>query len=134
MLENILKRDWSYKSFARYIVDLHLLLVAVLFIEYYFESLEDHLTIQLVIRVWYIILGTWLLSRTVNFTINKNVKTDKEEERCSAQVELSEKNEKVLVQYACENDMTLSAVVESALREYLQSHQELLEKHHAKTQ
>ena len=124
------KMDWSYKSLARYIIDLHIWLFVTLVVAYLFEPVEGYLVIKQVIGLWLVTLCMWLVLRMVTFMKKKNTEKDREEleERCTVQVQLNREKEKVLIKYASDNDLSVSEVVELAVSEYVKKHQHFLEK------
>jgi len=124
------KMDWSYKSLARYIIDLHVWLFVTLAIAYLFEPIEGYLVIKQIIGLWLVTLCMWLALRMITFMKTKNAEKQKEEleERFTVQVQLDREKEKVLIKYASDNELTISEVVELALSEYVKKHQHFLDK------
>ena len=124
------KMDWSYKSLARYIIDLHVWLFVTLAIAYLFEPIEGYLVIKQVTGLWLVTLCMWLALRMITFMKTKNAEKQKEEleERFTVQVQLDREKEKVLIKYASDNELTISEVVELALSEYVKKHQHFLDK------
>jgi len=124
------KMDWSYKSLARYIIDLHVWLFVTLAIAYLFEPIEGYLVIKQVTGLWLVTLCMWLALRMITFMKKKNTEKEKQEleERCTVQVQLNREKEKVLIKYASDNDLSVSEVVELAVSEYVKKHQHFLEK------
>jgi len=119
------KMDWSYNSMSRYIVDLHIWLLVTIVVAYLFEPIEDYLMIKQIITLWLLSILMWLMLRLTIFLKRKN--TQKEEERCAAQVELTKETERILLKYAYKNDLLLSEVVDEALHAYVEKNEDLLE-------
>ena len=121
------KTNWSYNSLRRYILDIHLLILAAVAVAYLFEPVEGYLAVKQIIGLWLASVGGWIILRAIGFSVDKHKKKE-EEERCAAQVELDIDTEKTLLKYAYESDLTISEIVETALREYVKKHKELQEK------
>ncbi|WP_457748234.1 hypothetical protein [Sulfurimonas sp.] len=115
MLKHI-QEYFTNRSVLKDFINLNLFMGFVVVVTYLLEPLKEYENTKAIINIWMASIGVYLIVELIGSTIKHNVANP---EGVSLSVSIDLELKKELMVFASEKEQCTDAVVESALREYL---------------